>query len=66
MGSDIEAICREATMLAIRNFLTTHTKREEAEGKPSQLKVTMSDFRQAIMKINKQKESQEQLGRISH
>jgi len=58
IGSDIEAICREATMLAIRNFLNASTK-QEAEGKPSQLKVTMSDFRQAIKKIKEQEKSQE-------
>jgi len=56
MGSDIEAICREATMLAIRNFLNT-SRKQEAEGKPSQLEVTMSDFRQAIKKIKEQGES---------
>jgi len=65
MGSDIEAICREATMLAIRKFINTHTEGKEAKGKPSQLKVAMSDFQQAIKKINKQKESQEQPGRLS-
>jgi len=59
MGSDIEAICREATMLAIRNFLDTHTKREQAKGKRPKLRVTMSDFRQAIKKIKDQKKGQE-------
>jgi len=58
MGSDIEAICREATMMAIRSFLNTSIKQED-EGKPSQLKVTMSDFRQVIKKIKEQKKSQE-------
>jgi len=66
MGSDIEAICREATMLAIRNFLNTSIKRKEAKGKPSKLKITMSDFQEAIKKNSKQKESQEQPGRLSH
>jgi len=66
IGSDIEAICREATMLAIRKFLNTHAKRKETKRKRPKLKVTMSDFRQAIKKINKQKEIQEQTGRISH
>jgi len=59
MGSDIQAICREATMLAIRNFLNTPAKRKEAKGKRSQLKVSMSDFQRAIKKIKQQRERQE-------
>jgi len=59
MGSDIQAICREATMLAIRNFLNTKTKRKEAKGKRSQLKISMLNFRRAIKKISQQRESQE-------
>jgi len=66
MGSDIEAICREATMLAIRKFVNSLKKRKEAKGKPSKLKVTLLDFRQAIKKINRQKESQEQPGSPFH
>jgi transitional endoplasmic reticulum ATPase len=59
VGSDIEAICREATMMAIRKFLNVHGKRDEAKGKPPKLKVTMKNFRQAIKKIKEQKKSQE-------
>jgi transitional endoplasmic reticulum ATPase len=58
-GSDIEAICREATMMAIRKFLNVHGKREKAKGKPSKLKVTMKDFRKASKKIKEQKKSEE-------
>jgi len=58
MGSDIEAACREATMQAIREFLNTSIKREEAKGE-LKLKVTMKDFEQAINKVKEQKNSQE-------
>jgi transitional endoplasmic reticulum ATPase len=58
VGSDIEAICREATMMAIRKFLNVHGKRE-AKGKGPKLKVTMKDFQQAIKKIKEQRKSQE-------
>ena len=59
VGSGIEAICREATMTAIRKFLNLTAKRKKAKGEHPKLKVTMSDFRQAIKKITEQKRGQE-------
>jgi transitional endoplasmic reticulum ATPase len=50
MGSDIEAICREATMLAIRNYIKNNKEREASEKSPK-LHVTMEDFEQAIKRI---------------
>jgi transitional endoplasmic reticulum ATPase len=47
MGSDIEAICREATMLAIRKHIKTYTE-QGASGKSPKLQITMEDFEQAI------------------
>jgi len=59
MGSDMEAICREATMTAIRRFINTNTKREEAKKGLPKLEVTMEDFEQAIKKVKEHKNSQE-------
>ncbi|MCW3994423.1 MAG: CDC48 family AAA ATPase, partial [Candidatus Bathyarchaeota archaeon] len=50
MGSDIEAICREATMLAIRKYIKTHRK-QEASRKSPKLQIIMKDFEQAIERI---------------
>jgi transitional endoplasmic reticulum ATPase len=50
MGSDIEAVCREATMLAIRKYINRHEERETGEKSPK-LQVTMEDFEQAIKRI---------------
>jgi transitional endoplasmic reticulum ATPase len=50
MGSDIEAICREATMLAIRKHIENNKGREISEKSPK-LQVTMEDFEQAIKRI---------------
>jgi len=50
MGSDIEAICREATMLAIRRYIKNNKEREASEKSPK-LHVTMEDFEQAIKRI---------------
>ena len=51
-GAAIEAICREATMMAIRDFLNAGEK----ENAP-QFKVTMKHFREAIKKVKQQKEA---------
>jgi len=50
MGSDIEAICREATMLAIRKYIKNNKEREASEKSPK-LHVTMEEFEQAIKRI---------------
>jgi len=56
MGSDIEAICREATMLAIRKYIGTNTE-QEASGKSPKLQITMEDFEQAIKRIKEQQKN---------
>ena len=53
MGSDIEAICREAAMLAIRRYINKSTE-QEADGKLCKLEVTMEDFEQAIRRAKEQ------------
>ena len=58
MGSDIEAICREATMLAIRKYIKTRTKKE-ANKKSPKLQITMEDFRKAIQRVNEHRKDQE-------
>ena len=58
MGSDIEAICREATMLTIRKYIKTHAKKKES-GKSPKLQITMEDFRKAIERVNEYRKDQE-------
>lgn len=58
MGSDIEAICREATMLTIRKYIKTHAKKKES-GKSPKLQITMEDFRKAIERVNEHRKDQE-------
>jgi len=57
MGSDIEAICREATMLAIRRYINT-SKEQEASERLRKLEVTMEDFEQAIKRVKEQAKNQ--------
>jgi len=59
VGSDIEAICREATMTAIRRFVNNSRKQEEAMGELPKLEVAMEDFEQAIKKGKERRNSQE-------
>jgi transitional endoplasmic reticulum ATPase len=56
MGSDIEAVCREATMLAIRKYIKNHEERETSEKSPK-FHVTMEDFEQAIKRIKEYQKS---------
>lgn len=55
MGSDIEAICREATMLAIRRYING-TQQESNKNSPK-LEVTTKDFEQAIESIKKHRKN---------
>ncbi len=61
MGSDIEAICREATMLAIRRYINTSIE-QEADGKLCKLEVTMEDFEQAIRRSKEQTKNRNKTG----
>ncbi|MCG2769034.1 MAG: CDC48 family AAA ATPase [Anaerolineae bacterium] len=47
VGADIEAICREASMLAIREFLEAHSD----VGDYSQFQIPMRHFHQALQKV---------------
>jgi transitional endoplasmic reticulum ATPase len=53
-GADIEAVCREATMRAIRRFLNVSTK-QESQRKHPKLVVTVEDMQEAIKKMNERK-----------
>jgi len=57
-GADIEAVCREATMLAIRKFLNNNTS-QDGRRKQSKLEVTKQNFREAIKKMKERKNSAE-------
>jgi len=53
-GADIEAVCREATMLTVRRFLHNSTT-QETKRKPPKLEVTMEDLQEAIKKMKERK-----------
>ena len=57
VGADIEAICRRASMLAIREFLESQrkakSKAEEATEDYRGFKVTTRHFRQATAEVLK-------------
>ncbi len=57
VGADIEAICRQASMLAIREFLDSRQKAKsgsgEAEGNYSRFKITGRHFRQATAEVSR-------------
>jgi transitional endoplasmic reticulum ATPase len=53
-GADIEAVCRDATMRAIRRFLNNGAK-QETRRKPPKLEVTMEDLQEAIKKMKERK-----------
>jgi transitional endoplasmic reticulum ATPase len=61
MGSDIEAICREAKMLAIRRCISANTE-QGAGGGLRELEVTMEDLEQAINKVKERLKSQNKAG----
>jgi len=62
VGSDIEAICREAAMMAIRRFVNTRAEREEAKEASPKLEVTMKDFEQAVKKVKEHRDDQRNVG----
>ena len=48
-GADIEAICREASMAAIREFIKKRTKkREQKNDDITQFKISLKHFKEAI------------------
>jgi len=52
VGSDIEAICRRATMVAIREFIDKH--KDAANSKRKDLKITSKHFEEAFDEIEKE------------
>jgi len=57
VGSDIEAICREAAMTAIRRFIDAKERSDEAKAVHPKLEVTTKDFEQAIKKVRGPRDS---------
>ncbi|UZE92445.1 MAG: CDC48 family AAA ATPase [Methanosarcinales archaeon] len=51
VGADIEAICREATMLVLREVLQPGMDRETAKKKAKKIKITRKHLEDAIKKI---------------
>jgi transitional endoplasmic reticulum ATPase len=56
-GADIEGICRESVMLAIRRYIGKSTKQDEDKRKRSKLEVTMEDFQEGIKKMKERKKA---------
>ena len=50
-GADIEAVCREAGMLAIREVLKPGMTREEAKEAAKKLKIAKRHFEEALKKV---------------
>ncbi len=51
MGADIESICRNASMLAIREFLEAHT--EEVTPDPTELRISVRHFEEAFSSLER-------------
>ncbi|MCD6493194.1 MAG: AAA family ATPase, partial [Archaeoglobaceae archaeon] len=50
-GADIEAICREAGMLAIREAIKPGMSKEEAKKVAESIKITKKHFEEALKKV---------------
>jgi len=52
VGADIEAVCKQATMLAIREFLDSRSNSVHlSDGKNLKLEIRMKHFRESVRKI---------------
>ncbi|MFC7154415.1 CDC48 family AAA ATPase [Halomarina halobia] len=51
VGADIEAVCREAAMIASRDFIKS-VDREEIEGSIGNVRITMDHFERALDEVN--------------
>jgi transitional endoplasmic reticulum ATPase len=51
VGADIEAVCREAAMLAIREYITPDMSPEEAKKNADGIRIKMKHFRDALKKV---------------
>jgi transitional endoplasmic reticulum ATPase len=55
-GADVEAVCREATMLAIKEFLDNRSNRARPSGEQNpKLEIRMKHFRESVRKIKGRK-----------
>ncbi len=51
VGADIEAVCREAAMLAIREYITPDMSPEEARKNAGTIQIRMKHFQDALKKV---------------
>ncbi len=51
VGADIESVCREAAMLAIREYITPGMSPEDARKNASSIKIKMKHFQDALKKV---------------
>lgn len=51
VGADIEAVCREASMMAIREYINGSMSPEEAKSKAKDIRITMKHFEAALKKV---------------
>ena len=51
VGADIEAVCREAAMLAIREYITPDMSPEEARKNAGTIQIKMKNFHAALKKV---------------
>lgn len=51
VGADIDAICREASMLALRTLIKPKMTRDEMKALASEIRISMAHFRKAIARI---------------
>lgn len=51
VGADIDAICREASMLALRTLIKPGMTRDEMKALASEIRISMTHFRKAIARI---------------
>jgi len=67
VGADIEAVCREASMMAIRDYISGSMSPEEAKAKAADIKITMKHFDAALRKIkpSASRESMKQYERLA-
>jgi transitional endoplasmic reticulum ATPase len=51
VGADIEAVCREAAMLAIREYITPDMSPEDARKSADTIHINMKHFQEALKKV---------------
>jgi transitional endoplasmic reticulum ATPase len=51
VGADIEGVCREAAMLALREIVTPGISRKDIQEKVGEIKISMKHFERAVRRI---------------